>query len=66
VALARFRVLRPLVLEVHDLFTDFLPGMTNALPDPTKKSPPGQAGAEGPAGPEGSAGSAGSSPDGVS
>ncbi|MFI5962754.1 TetR family transcriptional regulator [Streptomyces asoensis] len=37
VALARFRVLRPLVLEVHDLFTDFLPGMTNALPDPTRE-----------------------------
>ncbi|WP_369189848.1 TetR/AcrR family transcriptional regulator [Streptomyces sp. R08] len=36
VSLARFRVLRPLVLEVHDLFTDFLPGMTNALPDPAK------------------------------
>ncbi len=35
-SLARFRVLRPLVLEVHDLFTDFLPGMTNALPDPAK------------------------------
>ncbi|MDF3298280.1 TetR/AcrR family transcriptional regulator [Streptomyces tropicalis] len=34
VALARFRVLRPLVLEVHELFTDFLPGMTRALPDP--------------------------------
>ncbi|MFJ9813851.1 TetR/AcrR family transcriptional regulator [Streptomyces sp. NPDC101151] len=34
VALARFRVLRPLVLEVHELFTDFLPGMTKALPDP--------------------------------
>ncbi|QKW11096.1 TetR family transcriptional regulator [Streptomyces sp. NA04227] len=28
VALARFRVLRPLVREVHELFTDFLPGMT--------------------------------------
>lgn len=27
VALARFRVLRPLVHEVHELFTDFLPGM---------------------------------------
>ncbi|GAA1356321.1 TetR/AcrR family transcriptional regulator [Streptomyces beijiangensis] len=27
VSLARFRVLRPLVLEVHELFTDFLPGM---------------------------------------
>lgn len=36
VALARFRVLRPLVREVHDLFTDFLPGMTNAVPDPAK------------------------------
>ncbi|MGW2644829.1 TetR family transcriptional regulator [Streptomyces sp. NPDC001393] len=34
VALARFRVLRPLVLEIHELFTDFLPGMTRALPDP--------------------------------
>ncbi|MFJ5289826.1 TetR/AcrR family transcriptional regulator [Streptomyces sp. NPDC088348] len=27
IALARFRVLRPLVHEVHELFTDFLPGM---------------------------------------
>ncbi|MFI5754326.1 TetR family transcriptional regulator [Streptomyces sp. NPDC051569] len=27
VALARFRVLRPLVREVHELFVDFLPGM---------------------------------------
>ncbi|MEU3280080.1 TetR/AcrR family transcriptional regulator [Streptomyces antibioticus] len=35
VSLARFRVLRPLVLEIHELFTDFLPGMTNALPDPS-------------------------------
>ncbi|MFD4972201.1 TetR family transcriptional regulator [Streptomyces sp. NPDC058424] len=34
VSLARFRVLRPLVHEVHDLFTDFLPGMTRMLPDP--------------------------------
>ncbi|MFD4688254.1 TetR family transcriptional regulator, partial [Streptomyces sp. NPDC058461] len=34
VTLARFRVLRPLVQEVHELFTDFLPGMTKALPDP--------------------------------
>ncbi|MEV0638950.1 TetR family transcriptional regulator [Streptomyces sp. NPDC050619] len=34
VALARFRVLRPLVREVHELFTDFLPGMTKVLPDP--------------------------------
>jgi AcrR family transcriptional regulator len=38
VTLARFRVLRPLVLEVHELFTDFLPGMTKALPDPAVKS----------------------------
>ncbi|MEV6178856.1 TetR/AcrR family transcriptional regulator [Streptomyces sp. NPDC052016] len=37
VALARFRVLRPLVHEVHELFTDFLPGMTRALPDPGRK-----------------------------
>ncbi|MEU7300614.1 TetR family transcriptional regulator [Streptomyces sp. NPDC007206] len=36
VALARFRVLRPLVLEIHELFTDFLPGMTRALPDPRR------------------------------
>ncbi|MFJ4687674.1 TetR/AcrR family transcriptional regulator [Streptomyces sp. NPDC091377] len=28
VSLSRFRVLRPLVREVHELFTDFLPGMT--------------------------------------
>ncbi|GAB7103955.1 TetR family transcriptional regulator [Streptomyces phaeofaciens JCM 4814] len=38
VSLARFRVLRPLVLEIHELFTDFLPGMTNALPDPGRKN----------------------------
>ncbi|WP_425244696.1 TetR family transcriptional regulator [Streptomyces citrinus] len=31
VALARFRVLRPLVLEVHELFIDFLPGMTQRV-----------------------------------
>ena len=43
VALARFRVLRPLVREVHELFTDFLPGMTKTLPDPAKKQPPGPA-----------------------
>ncbi|MFJ4689891.1 TetR/AcrR family transcriptional regulator [Streptomyces sp. NPDC088766] len=49
VALARFRVLRPLVHEVHELFTDFLPGMTKALPDPARKQkeqkeqPPGPA-----------------------
>ena len=39
VSLARFRVLRPLVREVHDLFTDFLPGMTRMIPDPAKGSP---------------------------
>ncbi|MGI5195328.1 TetR/AcrR family transcriptional regulator [Streptomyces sp. CA-288835] len=41
ISLARFRTLRPLVREVHELFTDFLPGMTNALPDPKnpKKKP---------------------------
>ncbi|MEU6145469.1 TetR family transcriptional regulator [Streptomyces sp. NPDC047081] len=36
VSLARFRVLRPLVREVHELFTDFLPGMTRVLPTPGK------------------------------
>ncbi|MFJ7155658.1 TetR family transcriptional regulator [Streptomyces sp. NPDC101118] len=30
IVLARFRVLRPLVREVHELFTDFLPGMAQA------------------------------------
>ncbi|SCF64054.1 transcriptional regulator, TetR family [Streptomyces sp. MnatMP-M17] len=30
VALSRFRVLRPLVRDVHELFTDFLPGMAEA------------------------------------
>ncbi|WP_406439751.1 TetR family transcriptional regulator [Streptomyces sp. NBC_00631] len=38
VSLARFRVLRPLVLEVHELFTDFLPGMTRVLPDPSGRT----------------------------
>ncbi|MFF3321481.1 TetR/AcrR family transcriptional regulator [Streptomyces sp. NPDC002889] len=31
VALARFRVLRPLVHDVHELFTDFLPGMAESV-----------------------------------
>lgn len=31
VALSRFRVLRPLVREVHELFTDFLPGMAETV-----------------------------------
>ncbi|MCB5181753.1 TetR family transcriptional regulator [Streptomyces antimicrobicus] len=30
IVLARFRVLRPLVREVHELFADFLPGMAQA------------------------------------
>ncbi|EYT84368.1 TetR family transcriptional regulator [Streptomyces sp. Tu 6176] len=38
VSLARFRALRPLVLDVHELFTDFLPGMTKALPDPSARA----------------------------
>ncbi|MFI9153952.1 TetR/AcrR family transcriptional regulator [Streptomyces sp. NPDC053367] len=38
VSLARFRVLRPLVREVHELFTDFLPGMTRVMPDPGSKA----------------------------
>ncbi|MBQ1090226.1 TetR/AcrR family transcriptional regulator [Streptomyces sp. B93] len=43
VALSRFRVLRPLVREVHELFRDFLPGMTKGGPD-SHRSP--QAAAE--------------------
>ncbi|KUN34470.1 TetR family transcriptional regulator [Streptomyces longwoodensis] len=37
VSLSRFRLLRPLVHEVHELFTDFLPGMTRVLPDPGRE-----------------------------
>jgi AcrR family transcriptional regulator len=37
VSLARFRILRPLVHEVHELFTDFLPGMTRMLPNPGER-----------------------------
>ncbi|MDT0434273.1 MULTISPECIES: TetR/AcrR family transcriptional regulator [Streptomyces] len=40
VSLARFRVLRPLVLDVHELFTDFLPGMTRMMPDPGRQTRP--------------------------
>ncbi|SDF37039.1 TetR family transcriptional regulator [Streptomyces griseoaurantiacus] len=47
VVLARFRVLRPLVHEVHELFTDFLPGMTRALPDPAAKGRRGRGRPEG-------------------
>ncbi|MFD1662015.1 TetR family transcriptional regulator [Streptomyces caeni] len=36
VTLSRFRVLRPLVHDVHELFTDFLPGMARVLPDPAR------------------------------
>ncbi|MEU3555535.1 TetR family transcriptional regulator [Streptomyces fragilis] len=43
VTLARFRVLRPLVREVHELFTDFLPGMG----DPDAERAEGGARAEG-------------------
>ncbi|MEU6535115.1 TetR family transcriptional regulator [Streptomyces sp. NPDC047000] len=42
VSLARFRMLRPLVREGHELFTDFLPGLTGmvrVLPGPGGKSP---------------------------
>ncbi|WP_425247631.1 TetR/AcrR family transcriptional regulator [Streptomyces sp. NEAU-NA10] len=48
VALSRFRVLRPLVHEVHELFTDFLPGMTKALPDPAKRNTPNPEGRDRP------------------
>ncbi|MEV5916482.1 TetR/AcrR family transcriptional regulator [Streptomyces sp. NRRL S-1314] len=44
VALARFRVLRPLVRDVHELFTEFLPGMTRALPDPAGRKTSGRRG----------------------
>ena len=47
VSLARFRVLRPLVREVHDLFRDFLPGMTNALPGNAVDSGKGEKPAKG-------------------
>ncbi|MEU6663675.1 TetR family transcriptional regulator [Streptomyces sp. NPDC046821] len=45
VALSRFRVLRPLVQEVHELFTDFLPGMTEGAAAVRKGA--GDTGAEG-------------------
>ncbi|WP_240434369.1 TetR family transcriptional regulator [Streptomyces sp. YIM 130001] len=45
VALARFRVLRPLVVEVHDLFTDFLPGITRPAGPPEGDGPADAAGA---------------------
>jgi AcrR family transcriptional regulator len=49
VSLARFRVLRPLVREVHELFTDFLPGMADPETAPETDSGSGRApGAEAP------------------
>ncbi|MGG2463650.1 TetR family transcriptional regulator [Streptomyces sp. RGM 3693] len=54
VSLARFRVLRPLVHEVHELFTDFLPGMAQ-----TVVSRKGTTGAKEEKGEKGAAGSAG-------
>jgi AcrR family transcriptional regulator len=49
VSLARFRVLRPLVREVHELFTDFLPGMADPETAPGTDSGSGRApGAEAP------------------
>ncbi|MET3983393.1 AcrR family transcriptional regulator [Streptomyces sp. PvR034] len=38
IVLARFRVLRPLVRELHELFADFLPGMAQAAASTKKAS----------------------------
>ncbi|MEH0427905.1 TetR family transcriptional regulator [Streptomyces stelliscabiei] len=51
VSLARFRALRPLVREVHELFTDFLPGMTKVLPDPGAAGRKDRSGPDDPTGP---------------
>ncbi|WP_448318891.1 TetR family transcriptional regulator [Streptomyces sp. CO7] len=62
VTLARFRVLRPLVREVHELFTDFLPGMG----DGDAERAEGEAGADGRTGAEaetGADGRTGTAPD---
>ncbi|CAL9444095.1 hypothetical protein SUDANB70_02315 [Streptomyces sp. enrichment culture] len=48
VSLSRFRVLRPLVREAHELFTEFLPGLTRALPDPARRRAPAEDGRPGP------------------
>ncbi|MGD3106080.1 TetR family transcriptional regulator [Streptomyces sp. YGL11-2] len=45
VSLARFRVLRPLVHEVHELFADFLPGMAQTAVGRKKAADPGPTGA---------------------
>lgn len=50
VALARFRVLRPLVREVHELFSDFLPGMAQAAASRRTAGAGGGTGAEAEAG----------------
>ncbi|MDJ0382845.1 TetR family transcriptional regulator [Streptomyces sp. G-G2] len=44
IVLARFRVLRPLVREVHELFSDFLPGMAQAAASRKKASRPAKQG----------------------
>ncbi|KJY47637.1 TetR family transcriptional regulator [Streptomyces sp. NRRL S-444] len=38
IVLARFRVLRPLVREVHELFADFLPGMAQTVVSKKKRA----------------------------
>ncbi|NEC29481.1 TetR/AcrR family transcriptional regulator [Streptomyces sp. SID8111] len=48
VTLARLRVLRPVVRDAHTLFTDFLPGLTRALPDPARRRAPARDGRPGP------------------
>ncbi|MFJ5551981.1 TetR/AcrR family transcriptional regulator [Streptomyces sp. NPDC093225] len=46
VALARFRVLRPLVHEVHELFSDFLPGMAASAATRATKTAKSRTGAK--------------------
>ncbi|WP_277350869.1 TetR family transcriptional regulator [Streptomyces chilikensis] len=65
VSLARFRVLRPLVREVHELFTDFLPGMAdpetarNTAPEADRKAGTGPDAEDGPEAEDGDAGTPG-------
>jgi AcrR family transcriptional regulator len=40
ILLARFRILRPLVRELHELFDDFLPGMTGPAQEPAPAADP--------------------------
>ncbi|MFE4644917.1 TetR family transcriptional regulator C-terminal domain-containing protein, partial [Streptomyces sp. NPDC056730] len=42
IALSRFRVLRPLVREVHELFADFLPGMAEMAATRASRKPGGE------------------------